>query len=73
VAAVYLSAATECLIRRYPVQWTHWSALQYRWNEAKDAWSEMDRLLAKRGAPHNPGPCDPVPVESSPPQTGNAS
>jgi lauroyl/myristoyl acyltransferase len=48
VAAVCLSAATECLIRRYPVQWTHWSALQYRWNEAKDAWSAIDRLMEKR-------------------------
>jgi lauroyl/myristoyl acyltransferase len=45
VTAVCLSAATECLIRRYPVQWTHWSALQYRWNEAKDAWSSLERLM----------------------------
>jgi lauroyl/myristoyl acyltransferase len=54
VAAVCLSAATECLIRRYPVQWTHWSALQYRWNEAKDAWSAIDRLMQRRTAPCAP-------------------
>lgn len=34
-AALRLSVATECLIRRYPVQWTHWTALAQRWQEAQ--------------------------------------
>ena len=34
-AALRLSVATECLIRRYPMQWTHWTALAQRWQEAQ--------------------------------------
>lgn len=44
-AALRLSVATECLIRRHPVQWTHWTLLEYRWNEAADS-----ALSAKRPA-----------------------
>jgi lauroyl/myristoyl acyltransferase len=38
-AALRLSVATECLIRRYPTQWTHWTLLEYRWREAAAAFT----------------------------------
>jgi lauroyl/myristoyl acyltransferase len=40
IAALRLSVATECLIRRYPVQWTHWTLLEYRWREAEAAFAK---------------------------------
>ena len=32
--AIQLSLATECLIRRFPVQWRLWNTLQLRWARA---------------------------------------
>jgi len=45
IAAMRLSVATECLIRRYPAQWTHWTSLEQRWSEAVAAWSKLERLM----------------------------
>jgi len=45
-AALRLSVATECLIRRYPVQWTHWSLLNYRWHEARTVFARRERLAS---------------------------
>jgi lauroyl/myristoyl acyltransferase len=33
-AALRLSVAIECLIRRHPVQWAHWTLLEHRWQQA---------------------------------------
>lgn len=33
-AALRLSVAMECLIRRHPVQWAHWTLLEHRWQQA---------------------------------------
>jgi lauroyl/myristoyl acyltransferase len=33
-AALRLSVAMECLIRRHPVQWAHWTLLEQRWHQA---------------------------------------
>jgi lauroyl/myristoyl acyltransferase len=41
-AATRLAFATECLIRRYPVQWTHWEGLERRWSEAANVWAKFD-------------------------------
>jgi lauroyl/myristoyl acyltransferase len=48
VAAMRLGVATECLIRRYPIQWRLWTSLEYRWNEGQSAWSELGRLFGAR-------------------------
>jgi lauroyl/myristoyl acyltransferase len=45
VAAMRLGVATECMIRRNPVQWQLWTALEYRWYEARSAWSQLDRVF----------------------------
>jgi lauroyl/myristoyl acyltransferase len=47
LAAIRLAFATECLIRRYPVQWTHWEGLQRRWNEASNLLIKLDDALAR--------------------------
>ncbi len=33
--ALIFGLATECLVRRYPVQWKLWSSLMYRWHQAE--------------------------------------
>ena len=43
MAAMRLSVATECLIRRYPVQWTHWTSLTHRWREALPVWNRWTK------------------------------
>jgi lauroyl/myristoyl acyltransferase len=43
-AAMRLSVATECLIRRHPVQWTHWTLLDYRWQQAAVACGQVRRF-----------------------------
>ena len=48
-AALRLSVATECLIRRYPVQWTHWTALAQRWQEAQSVDRPPGSLTTDRG------------------------
>ncbi len=44
-AALRLGIATECMIRRNPVQWQLWTALQYRWYEARSAWSQLEPVF----------------------------
>ncbi|HEV8000723.1 MAG TPA: hypothetical protein VGP63_12640 [Planctomycetaceae bacterium] len=61
IAAMRLGVATECLIRRYPLQWRLWTSLEYRWNEGCSAWSQLGQVLAsdansaERSALENPG------------------
>ncbi len=45
MAAMRLGVATECLIRRYPVQWRLWTSLEYRWNEGQSAWADLGRVF----------------------------
>jgi hypothetical protein len=60
IAAMRLGVATECLIRRYPLQWRLWTSLEYRWNEGCSAWSQLGDVLAsgadsaERPAPEKP-------------------
>jgi len=51
MAAMRLGVATECLIRRYPVQWRLWTSLVYRWNDGQSAWSELGRVFGSDGTP----------------------
>jgi lauroyl/myristoyl acyltransferase len=48
-AAQRLSLVTECLIRRYPVQWTHWTLLERRWKEAEAALRKAARRARSAG------------------------
>jgi lauroyl/myristoyl acyltransferase len=50
-AAMRLGLATECLIRRYPIQWRLWTSLEYRWNEGQSAWSDLGRVFEAGASP----------------------
>jgi lauroyl/myristoyl acyltransferase len=57
IAAMRLSVATECVIRRHPAQWTHWTSLEHRWSQAIPAWSKLERLMTSDTASDGRGGC----------------